>query len=150
MPGIPIILDARQNLLRTTDKRCTWSVTNQSYAGPKIGRNFKLPQIFGLPPTMQRRHALLANGIDARDIGLSANNRLLIHVIVDILRRGPCLRFGLAHDDIQSDAEADLIRPAMVCSKSLDRANFCLGLFRRLAPREIGIDMFGSYLVGSR
>ena len=134
MPGIPIILDACQNLLRTANKCCTRPVTNQPYAGPKVWCNFKLSQILGLPPAMQRRHTLLADRIDARNVSLSANDRLLVHVIVDILCRGPCLRFGLANDDIKPDAEADLAGAAMVYGESFDRANFCFGLFRRLAP----------------
>src|ERR1700723_2731808 len=84
-----IIVEAGKHLLCTADQRGAGTVSHQSDARPQVWRDLQFPQISRLAASVKRGHPLLPDRIDPGDIGLGASDRALIHMIVEILRRGP-------------------------------------------------------------
>ena len=95
---------------------------------------------------MQPRHAALAFGIHARKHGLGTRHGHVVHMADEFFGRLPGLVFGLAHDDVQADAE--LHGAPMLCSTGA-HVGHLLGHFgRRLAPGQVGLDLLGGEVVG--
>ena len=77
---------------------------------------------------MQLRHALLADRVHAREDLLRRGDGLVGDMLDQLVRRLPGLLVGLAHDDVQADAEDELSRPCAAAAAARGRSS------RRPAP----------------
>ena len=76
---------------------------------------------------------------------LRPNHRLVVDAADQRFGSAPCLVVGLAHDDVQADAELD---GTALARRALAHVGDLLRHFgRRLAPGEIGIDLLGGQFV---
>src|SRR5437762_2438520 len=77
--------------------------TPEPDAGRQIGTDFEP----GAPPAMKLRHPLLADRVHAGEDLLRGRDGVVIEMTDKIVRRLPGFRIGLAHDDVQPDAEGE-------------------------------------------
>lgn len=95
---------------------------------------------------MQPRHAALAFGIHARKHGLRTCHGHVVHMADEFFGGLPGLVFGLAHDDVQADAE--LHGAAVFCSAGAHVGHLLGDFSRWLAPGQVGLDLLGGEVVG--
>jgi len=100
--------------------------------GPEVRADFELITL----SAMQLRNALLADRIHARKDLLCVGDGLIADMADEVVGRAPGRGIGLAHDDVQPDAEAET--PPLFLSKRGDAANF-LGHFAPAARPRSGI-----------
>ena len=137
MPIVLIFPDPRRDGLGIADQRRAGAAAHQADAGPEIGADLELVAA----AAVQLRHALLADRIHPREDLLRRGDRLVGDVLDQLVGRLPGFRIGLAHDDVQADAEREL-SPARR-SGGLHPVDLLGDLRRRLAPGQVLVDGVG-------
>ena len=90
----------------------------------------------------------LAFGIHARKGGLGACNGVVVDAADEFFGGLPGGVFGLAHDHVQADAE--LHAAALALGAGAHIGDLLRHLRGRLAPGQVGIDLFGGQVVRRR
>ncbi len=116
------------------DQRRSGAAAHQADAGPEIGADLQLVAA----PAVQLHHASLADRIHAREDRLRAGDGLVADMLDQLIGGPPGFVIGLAHDDVQANAEADL--PSALRRKRRDRRDLLRDLRRRLAPGQVFVD----------
>ena len=104
MPERHVLLHPLGHRLGVADQRRAGAAAHQADAGPEIGADLELVA----PAAVQPAHALLADRIHAGEHGLRLGDARLVDMRDQPVGRGPGLGRGLADDDVQADAEAEL------------------------------------------
>ncbi|MNR11251.1 hypothetical protein D3C85_1275440 [compost metagenome] len=130
-----VLLDARRHLLGASHERRARTAAHQPHAGPQVGRHLELVA----PPTVQRRHPLLAHRVEARESLLRGRDGVVGHIGNKLVGGAPGGFAGLAHDHMQPDTEAQ--RAAMAGCRGTGLCDLVGYVRRRLAPGEVHVDL---------
>ncbi len=95
---------------------------------------------------MQLRHATLANAVHLLgEPRLRCGDLAIGHLADQPVGFAPGLFLGLAHDEVQANAETQC--PAASSGLAADRRDLFGDLRHRLAPGEVGVDLFGGEIL---
>ena len=125
-------------MLRIAHQRGTGAAAYQTDAGPQVGGDFQVVAT----PVMQRCHAPLAFGVEAREGFLRGFDGLVADVLDQFVRSLPRLFGGLANDDVQANAELHLA--SMASGTFTYIGEFFGNGGGRFAPGQVHVDLLGS------
>src|ERR1700719_2272398 len=98
-----VLFQSCRDCFRISDQRRTGSATNQPDPSPKIRTDLQPIAL----TTMELSHPLLAFGIKTRKCLLCGGNTFVRNVAQKFVGSRPRLLFGVAHYDVNSQAEAE-------------------------------------------
>ena len=140
-PQVRVLLDARGDLLWVADQRRPGTATHQADAGPQIGRDLQVVA----PPVMQRGHAPLTLGVEARERLLCGGNGFVADVFDQFVCGFPRFFSGFADDHMQTNPE---LHGAPVTGGTFtDIGEFLRHGGRWFAPGQVDIDLLGGQVV---
>ncbi len=136
-----IFPEASGHLLRRSHERGAGAAAHESHTRPEIGANDEpIP-----PAAMQFRHTALADRVHlCGKARLRAGDLLVRNLRDEFVRGGPGLLLGLAHNEVQANAEAH--GTADRRSPLPDSRDLLGDLRRTFAPRQEDVDLFRSQI----